>query len=124
MISIDDLPRLMEHLRDLDLSEVQRRLLVDLGEQLEGSTRQALSEEPGGEHESPWLQTGDLCDSIGLQVDAATVVIGSNNPVAVYQEFGTHTTLPRAFLGPTAVAASDAVLATVGATIAEALADL
>ncbi len=97
MISIDDLPRLMEHLRDLDLSEVQRRLLVDLGEQLEGSTRQALSEEPGGEHD---------------------------NPVAVYQEFGTHTTLPRAFLGPTAVAASDAVLATVGATIAEALADL
>lgn len=56
--------------------------------------------------DNPLLRTGELRDSIGFQLAGRTLTIGSADPVAVYQEFGTHDTAkhraipPRPFIGP------------------------
>jgi len=46
----------------------------------------------------PLLRTGDLRDSIHHKVVGHFVAIGSDNPIAIYQEMGTSTIPPRPFL--------------------------
>jgi phage gpG-like protein len=49
--------------------------------------------------DSPLLETGELRDSIQFSVkDDSTAYVGSNDPVALYQELGTSRIPPRSFL--------------------------
>ena len=52
------------------------------------------------EADTPLYETGALRDSIGYEVqcDQLTASVGSNDPVAVFQELGTVTIPPRSFL--------------------------
>lgn len=49
--------------------------------------------------DEPLLRTGDLRDSISHVVRGNEASIGSNNPIAVYQEIGTSRIPQRSFLG-------------------------
>lgn len=61
---------------------------------------QMQREQQGFNPNDPLLRTGELRDSIQHTVDAARGVayVGSNNPIAAYQELGTATIPPRSFL--------------------------
>ena len=50
--------------------------------------------------DEPLLRTGELRDSIGHQVDGNEVAVGSDLPIANYQENGTERVPPRPFVGP------------------------
>ena len=50
--------------------------------------------------DAPLLRTGDMRDSIETEHNALEAIIGSKDPVARYQEFGTDRIPPRPFLGP------------------------
>ncbi len=49
----------------------------------------------------PLLRTGELRASIKAEVDGKRVVLGSDDPIAVYQEEGTRSMPPRPFIGAT-----------------------
>ena len=49
--------------------------------------------------ERPLYETGKLKDSIGHLVEGNVGYVGTNDPVAPYQEFGTSKIPPRPFLG-------------------------
>lgn len=72
---------------------------------------------------SPLLRTGDLRDSIQYEVGAWEAVIGSQSPIAAYQEFGTSRTgwgigiAPRPFLGPAAFKNRDKIRAIIGMAV-------
>lgn len=53
----------------------------------------------------PLLRTGEMRDSIAVDVTGQTAVIGSDSDIAVWQELGTKHIPPRPFLGPAAAAA-------------------
>lgn len=69
----------------------------------------------------PLLRTGHLRDSIGRRVGDREAVIGSDEPVAVFQELGTRTIPPRSFLGGAAVRKTDEVVAILGGRVVAAL---
>lgn len=50
--------------------------------------------------DDPLLRTGDMRDSITETVHGTKAVIGSDSPIALYQEQGTVHIPPRPFLGP------------------------
>jgi HK97 gp10 family phage protein len=52
--------------------------------------------------DAPLLRDGDLRESIKHEVGALEAVVGSQSPIAAYQEFGTATIPPRPFIGPAA----------------------
>jgi phage gpG-like protein len=62
----------------------------------------------------PLLRTGALRDSIGRKVGQREAVVGSDSPIAVYQELGTRTIPPRSFLGGAAVRKTDEVVGILG----------
>jgi phage gpG-like protein len=55
----------------------------------------------------PLLRTGRLRDSLRAEAEStsagATGIVGSDDPVAVWQEFGTPHIPPRPFIGPTGI---------------------
>jgi phage gpG-like protein len=51
-----------------------------------------------GRTDSPLLETGDLRDSIERDVQHGVAYVGSNNPKALWHEFGTSRIPPRPFL--------------------------
>jgi phage gpG-like protein len=51
-----------------------------------------------GRTDSPLLETGDLRDSIERDVQHGVAFVGSNNPKALWHEFGTSRIPPRPFL--------------------------
>lgn len=75
-----------------------------------------------GVGESPLLVTGELYASIERKVDGMTAHIGSDNPIAEYQELGTKNIPPRSFLGGAAFESVDEVVKIIGEDIAIALA--
>lgn len=54
--------------------------------------------------DDPLLRTGELRESIGVQVEGHEAQIGTPDQVALYQEVGTSRIPPRPFLGPAAIA--------------------
>lgn len=50
----------------------------------------------------PLLRSGQLRDSIQMGVESGRAVVGTNDEIAKYQEFGTGHIPPRPFLGPAA----------------------
>jgi phage gpG-like protein len=94
----------LQHLRaSLDLSPK----LEQAAARLEAEVKSVLSHLPGEDHSAPWLRTGMLHESISHQANATEAVVGSSDPVALYQELGTHRIPPRPFLAPTAASLAD-----------------
>jgi hypothetical protein len=62
----------------------------------------------GFEVPAPLLRTGDMRESLAVQVEptplGVEMAVGSDNPIALYQEMGTPTIPPRPFLAPSLVA--------------------
>lgn len=59
--------------------------------------------------DTPLLDTGALRDSIELTIGKFEAWVGTNNPHAAFQEFGTGRIPPRPFLGPTIYGAEEVV---------------
>jgi hypothetical protein len=69
----------------------------------------------------PLLRTGELRDSIEYTVHGLEGAVGSNDPVAVYQELGTSRIPPRSFLVSSAIASEDRIHRMAGAATVAAL---
>lgn len=121
MTSINGLRAVKAALSRLDLSAEQHEALERAAQQLETSVKQSLSHDPGDDHRTPWKRTGALRDSITHSTDDAGAVIGSSDPVAVYQELGTRQVPPRPFLVPTAAVEAEPIAQAIAAAFAEAL---
>jgi phage gpG-like protein len=94
----------IERLARLHIGDAARHGLQQAAEQLQASVQETLSRLPGEDHAAPWLRTGSLRGSVSSQIDDATALIGSDDPIAVDQELGTRTIPPRPFLSSTAAA--------------------
>ncbi len=121
MISIQGLQAFSDALAHLDLAATQRRGLEQVAAQLEASVKQLLSRRPGEDHSAPWYRTGTLHDSIGHQAGDDGAVVGSTDPVAVYQELGTRFDPPRPFLARVASAEAEDCANGLADAVAEAL---
>lgn len=69
----------------------------------------------------PLLRTGELRDSIQYQVHGLEGAVGSDSPIAVYQELGTSRIPPRSFLVSSAIASEDKIHRMAAATTIAAL---
>ena len=64
----------------------------------------------------PLLRTGQMRDSIEYTVHGNEGCVGSNSPIAVYQELGTSRIPPRSFLVSAAISSEDKIHRMVGAS--------
>lgn len=119
--SMTSLAELAARLERFDVEPTQRQALDDAASRMEAAVREALSHAPGGEHDLPWVRSGELRDSIAHQADASRAVIGSDSMVARYQELGTRHDPPRPFLAPQAAALGPSVAEAIGAAVAQAI---
>ena len=72
----------------------------------------------------PLLREGTLRDSISHTVDGRTAVVGSDDPVAIYQETGTNRIPPRPFLGSAAFRKGKEAAKAAGQAVANVVAGL
>lgn len=121
MIGIDGLQHFLDALARIDLAPAQLSALAAEADQLAGTVRNSLSHPPGSDHATPWLRTGALQASIASQASESEAVVGSADPVAVYQERGTSTIPPRPFLAPAGAAGAEDAARRVGRTIVDAI---
>ncbi len=110
-------------LRRLDIAQAMTAALDASAQELEAKVIEALSQPPGADHSMPWQRSGALRASIDHEVNANTAVVGSYSMVAVDQELGTSRIPPRPFLGSTAAATADELVASIAVTVARRLAD-
>ncbi len=102
-LEIKGLAELRDRLERLRATDVMAQALAQQAEHLADAVREGLSDPSGsGEHDRPWLQTGNLRDSIGAQSDGLSAAVGSSDPAAAPQEMGTSRVPPRPFLAPVA----------------------
>lgn len=116
MTVLKGLTEALHALNLLGRAQPGREALSQAAERLAEGVKAVLSHFPGEDHAAPWLRTGTLRESVTCQATDNMAVIGSSNPVAVYQELGTSSIPPRPFLAP--VAAEEA------GEIAHGIADL
>lgn len=109
MTALRGLVEAVRALDRLDLAPPGRDALGQAAAALAGAVRQALSHTPGEDHATPWLRTGELWASITCEATDTVAVIGSSDPVAVYQELGTSAIPPRPFLASVAAAEADGI---------------
>ena len=109
--------QLARRLARLDLDATGQAALAQAAARLRAAVRQELSQPPGGSHDVPWLRDGTLRDSIGVSLQGEAAAIGSTDPVALDQEYGTRYDPPRPFLAPPAAANGEAIAASVAATL-------
>lgn len=110
-----------ELLDRVDLERVKSEALEHGATRLAEAVREALSHSPGEAHDTPWLGSGELRDSIRQESDANGAVVGSTSAVALYQELGTRRDPPRPFMAPAGAALGEAVAEELGAAMAAAL---
>jgi hypothetical protein len=101
--------------------ETMGTALDEAGMRLAEAVRAALAEPPGGSHEHPWQQTGALQSSVGYQRTELSGEVGSNDPAAGPQEFGTATVPPRPFLAPVAAALGESIAQQIAAAVTAAI---
>ena len=75
----------------------------------------------GFSENEPLLRTGALRDSIQHRSDNSDAMIGSDSPIAEYQELGTATIPPRSFLGGAAARKSEEAVNEIGRHIVAGL---
>jgi phage gpG-like protein len=121
MIGIDGLHDFLEALTKIDLAPIQQAALGAEAAHLARSVKDGLSARPGANHSMPWVQTGQLRDSIVTMATARDAVVGSTDPVAVEQEFGTRAAPPRPFLAPVGSAQGHRTAHNIAETIVAAL---
>ena len=92
-------------------------------QQLAEATRADRARQGYPENE-PLLRTGEMRDSIGhtILIPGKLGEVGSNNPIAVYQELGTATIPARSFLAGAAAAKGQECADVMGAVVADAIA--
>lgn len=115
---------LIDGLNTLDLVRVQHDLLAAEAGAIAADIRAALGQPPGGPHDYPWRESGTLQASIVAEAAGLSAIVGSVDPVAVHQEFGTSTVPPRPFLAPLAEAHVEQTVDNIGAAVAHALRSL
>ncbi len=115
------LAELAAGLARLDIASVTAAALSEQANHIGDAVRDALSHPPGDDHAAPWERSGALLDSIGVSVAGDEAVVGSSDPVAVWQEHGTSRIPPRPFLAPAAAAHGEAAAQAVGAAVAAAI---
>ena len=116
------LRELRERFGSLDLDAVLRDALAQQAGAMADEVRAALAGAPGDADDAPWERSGALHASIGSDAAAAGAVVGSSDPVALYQELGTAAVPPRPFLAPVGVARGQAAAEAVGDAVARAVA--
>ena len=109
-------------LADLSIADTLATALATQTQRLAETIRASLATPPGGPHDRPWRQTGALQASIAISTDALSARIGSTDPAAAPQEFGTIRDPPRPFLAPAAAAAAEPVARAIGQALADLLA--
>lgn len=109
MTFVRGLAEALRRLDRIDIGEVRAEALERAAVRVETAVKKTLSHLPGDDHAAPWLRTGELRASVTHQVTEQAALIGSADPVAVYQELGTSALPPRPFLAPTASAESEGV---------------
>ena len=123
MIRIAGLRKLSDRLARLDMTDSQNIALDHAAQLLQKAIQQSLSISPGSDHATPWRRTGSLQSSIGYRSDATRATIGSDDPVAIDQEFGTRTVPPRPFLSPSAAAHAEEIACQISESIVAVIHD-
>jgi len=75
----------------------------------------------GFEPDEPLLRSGEMRSSIEHVASATGLIVGSHDPIALYQEIGTNHIKPRAFLTPALHRNIPFIMQTVGQAIEDAL---
>jgi phage gpG-like protein len=109
-------------LANLPITETLTTALDAAATRLADAIRAELATQPGGPHDHPWRQTGALQASIAHTTNGLTAEIGSNDPAAAPQEYGTATIPPRPFLAPAATALADPIAQDIAAALTALLA--
>lgn len=113
---------LRQRLEQVKPAEIMERALAEQAQALAEAVRERLSEPQGaGSHDTPWVRTGALRDSIAATANGLEAAIGSNDPAAAPQEMGTARIPPRPFLAPAAAALGAEVAHSIGQAIAAGL---
>ena len=121
-IKISGLNELRERLERLHPEEVMAKALAEQAERMAARVREGLSEQPcGAGHDEPWLRSGALRGSVGVQAEGLQAAVGSNDPAAVPQELGTARMPARPFLAPVAAGMGEDVARSVGERVVAAL---
>ena len=113
--------QLTEALRQLPVQNCLAATLEAQALRLAESVRANLSSLPGETHDQPWQQTGTLKASIAVTVADLTAEIGTNDPAAAPQEFGTRHVPPRPFVLPVLESEMGAVVDDIGTALLECL---
>jgi HK97 gp10 family phage protein len=116
-----NLAEFLARLGRVELEAVHRRALEEAAQRIEAAVQSALSHPPGGDHDTPWLRSGELRNSIAHKADAEGATIGSTSMVALYQEVGTRNDPPRPFLAPVAAAIGEEVAEAIGSAVVETI---
>ena len=89
---------------------------------LKASVQANLDGVRGDPHDAPWRQTGALQASISCSVDGLLAAVGTNDPAAAPQEFGTAHLPPRPFLLPAVTNLSESIALKITAALLECIA--
>ncbi|MDR3525388.1 MAG: hypothetical protein P4L66_14955 [Acetobacteraceae bacterium] len=107
-----------------DLEVSLAAALADEAQALAKALRDTFATAPGGPHSHPWQRSGTLHASIEVAISETEAVIGSNDPVALYQEHGGPTLPPRPSFGPLAATAGPGIAHRLGQIAHDAIAPL
>jgi phage gpG-like protein len=121
-IEIRGLSELRQRLAQLRADEIIAQTLAEQAQHLAEAVQECLSEPHGaGSHDTPWVRTGALRDSISATAEGLQAAVGSNDPAAAPQEMGTSRIPPRPFLAPAAAAAGEGISHAIGQAVANAI---
>ncbi len=108
--------------RDLDIQNQLTRTLETQAQRLKAAIQANLERVRGDPHDTPWRETGALLASISSNVDGLVAVVGTNDPAAAPQEFGTAHLPPRPFLLPVITTMSEPIASEIAAALLECIA--
>ncbi len=121
-IEIKGLSELRQRLAQLRPDEIIAKALADQAQRLAEAVQERLSEPQGaGSHDTPWVRTGALRDSISATAEGLQAAVGSNDPAAAPQEMGTSRIPPRPFLAPAAASSGETIAQAVAQQLVAAL---
>jgi HK97 gp10 family phage protein len=126
---------MIEHLAvmAIELKEAEHHLLEKAAKIVEAEAKNEIGHYQSGwpplavatlarkASDTPLLETGELRDSIGHQVEGREAVVGTNDDNGLYAELGTIHEPPRSFLAHAAHQEAHKVVALIGAGVVEVL---